>query len=197
MACLRLLAGAALLGSLMTTAPASATIIAGALTINGNVGHNYFSPGEGHVPSGYGNSSGTVVPVGANVEFAFQEVGPSVGNLDTADFTATSLTIIDVTDPSVMFTLPFTMTFAADTPGFFNSAHFTLNTFGGTLLVTDDTLVFSAPDFFLRDGTRVATITFGNSARAPEPASWAMMLVGFSLVGCAMRNRVKASLSFR
>ena len=37
---------------------------------------------------------------------------------------------------------------------------------------------------------------YGSPAPAPEPASWAMMLGGFGLVGGAMRARRKAQVSF-
>ncbi len=36
----------------------------------------------------------------------------------------------------------------------------------------------------------------GGTSAAPEPASWAMMLVGFGAVGGAMRSRRKAAISF-
>jgi hypothetical protein len=36
----------------------------------------------------------------------------------------------------------------------------------------------------------------GASSPAPEPASWAMMVGGFGLIGGAMRSRRKAALSF-
>ena len=30
---------------------------------------------------------------------------------------------------------------------------------------------------------------FGDAAAVPEPSTWAMMLVGFGALGCAMRRR--------
>jgi len=45
------------------------------------------------------------------------------------------------------------------------------------------------------DSTGALQTTFSQSAAAPEPASWAMMVGGFGLVGGAMRARRKTSLS--
>ena len=36
--------------------------------------------------------------------------------------------------------------------------------------------------------------TYSNSGPAPEPASWALMLSGFAMVGGAMRNRTRAAV---
>jgi hypothetical protein len=38
--------------------------------------------------------------------------------------------------------------------------------------------------------------SFDASAAVPEPAAWAMMIVGFGLVGGAMRKRTKVSVSY-
>lgn len=40
------------------------------------------------------------------------------------------------------------------------------------------------------------SVTVGTSGAVPEPASWALMLGGFGLVGGAMRSRRKAVVSF-
>jgi len=40
------------------------------------------------------------------------------------------------------------------------------------------------------------TLVISESGAVPEPASWALMLGGFGLVGGAMRSRRKASVSF-
>lgn len=46
------------------------------------------------------------------------------------------------------------------------------------------------------DGTFRVTIAEAAAAPAPEPASWAMMLGGFALVGGAMRQRKRATVRF-
>jgi hypothetical protein len=38
---------------------------------------------------------------------------------------------------------------------------------------------------------------FGLTASVPEPASWAMMLVGFGMIGTAIRSRRVANVPFR
>jgi hypothetical protein len=43
----------------------------------------------------------------------------------------------------------------------------------------------------------IDNVTFDSvTSAAPEPASWALMLGGFGLVGGAMRGRRKAAVSF-
>ncbi len=41
-----------------------------------------------------------------------------------------------------------------------------------------------------------SNITFAAAPDVPEPASWAMMLVGFGAIGAATRSRRKAAVSF-
>ncbi|GAO40170.1 hypothetical protein SCH01S_45_00130 [Sphingomonas changbaiensis NBRC 104936] len=51
---------------------------------------------------------------------------------------------------------------------------------------------------FSRWGTWIAEVSFLNAALAPvpEPATWAMMIAGFGMVGFAMRRSQKARVSF-
>ncbi|HWI85758.1 MAG TPA: PEPxxWA-CTERM sorting domain-containing protein [Sphingomonas sp.] len=39
-------------------------------------------------------------------------------------------------------------------------------------------------------------MNFGGTADVPEPASWAMMLAGFGLIGGALRTRRTATISY-
>lgn len=186
----KLLAGTALAASIIAS-PAFAQSITGTLNFGALGGTNYFDPANGFVPAGFGNASGATVPIGAGVEFGFQDGA----NLDTADFTSTSLTISDQTLSTAG---NFFMTFTSSTSGFFNNAAFASNGFGGTLSVTGNTLTFSAPTFNTV-ATRTAVITFAGAGAvvagaAPEPAAWAMMLAGFGLAGVAMRRRRAATM---
>ena len=175
---------ACLLASIITT-PAWAQDVAGTLTFGSPGGTNYFDPAQGYVPAGFGNTGGTTVAIGAGVEFGFNDGA----NLDTADFTANSLTISDQTFSSAS---PFFMTFFSSLSGFFDNAAFVTNGFSGTLSVTGNTLTFAAPQFD-SVGTRTSIISFagGNPGAVPEPATWAMMLMGFGAMGVALRRRRK------
>jgi len=80
-----------------------------------------------------------------------------------------------------------------------------------TLLVTDGPQLYSgsefAPTFLLGtyaltqyqgSGTYTLTIADAAAGAVPEPATWAMMIGGFGLVGAAMRRRAgKVSVSFQ
>lgn len=47
------------------------------------------------------------------------------------------------------------------------------------------------------DSFKFSTLTVSGSSAVPEPATWAMMILGFGLVGAAMRRRnVQTSVSF-
>lgn len=47
---------------------------------------------------------------------------------------------------------------------------------------------------YLGDATQAGAVTLSNAAAAvPEPASWAMMILGIGAVGCAMRRQIKVS----
>ena len=61
----------------------------------------------------------------------------------------------------------------------FSSLGLTSGTYVWTLGTSSDTFTINVP-----------------GSDAPEPASWAMMLAGFGLVGAAMRSRRKVALSF-
>jgi hypothetical protein len=177
----KLLLGTAFAASIIAS-PAFAQNITGALNFGVPGGTNYFDPANGFVPAGYGNAAGTTVAIGSGTEFGFQDSA----NLDTANFTGTSLTIID---QSISGASNFLMTFTSSTAGLFNSAAFSSNGFGGTFLVTGNTLTFSEPAV-TSAGTRTSVITFaGATGAVPEPATWAMMLLGFGAMGATLRRR--------
>lgn len=178
----KLLAGAAFAAS-MIASPAFAQNITGTLTFGASTGTNYFDPAQGYVPAGYGNIAGTTVAIGSGTEFGFQDGS----NIDTANFTGNSLTIIDQTignGASIFY-----MTFTSSVAGFFNNAAFSSNGFGGTFSVAGNTLTFMAPQSS-GNVTRTSVITFdGANGAVPEPATWAMMVLGFGAVGATLRRR--------
>lgn len=54
---------------------------------------------------------------------------------------------------------------------------------------TGDEVNFSVAVSYPGDSFRVLTAQTTQAAQAPEPASWAMMIVGFGAIGAAMRRR--------
>jgi hypothetical protein len=170
---------------LASSMPASAVTITGVMDIFGS---NYFDPANGFVPAGYGNQSGTSVVIGSGIEFGFDDGA----NLDTADFTNTSLTISDLTGPNHN-SVPISYSFTADVAGFFGNLHLVSSSLPGTYSVSGNTLTYNA-DAISDSGTRSVVFSFSGGA-VPEPASWAMFIGGFGLIGGAMRRR-KVAISF-
>ena len=57
---------------------------------------------------------------------------------------------------------------------------------------------FNNQGFFgIIDGSTLAGRTFAPTAAVPEPATWAMMLVGFGAVGFGMRRRRQGTVRFQ
>jgi hypothetical protein len=160
-----------------------------------------------------GGAFTTIVPftspaiVGPGIEFTSNstDVFNQVWNV-TADFSATALTIKFLTPASVngnisngtgVVDLAFSG-FSGVTPLAFKSynctpAGFACSTFSGgpnSTIVTSTASAFDVKFGVLRTGE---TYVFGV---VPEPASWALMLVGFGLVGIALRRRQPARVSF-
>ena len=84
-------------------------------------------------------------------------------------------------------------------------------TTGGDLLSTSFATTTTSPYLAVFNWDHVASVTFSTnyaqfamdnltlshvSSPAPEPASWALMLGGFGLVGGAMRSRRKSAVAF-
>ncbi len=61
------------------------------------------------------------------------------------------------------------------------------------LLVGSD---YSQVETNARSGVQVVATAGGGTAAVPEPASWAMFIGGFGLVGSAMRRRQRTNVSF-
>lgn len=52
------------------------------------------------------------------------------------------------------------------------------------------------PNYDNIDGMIVDNMTFTTASEAPEPATWAMMVGGFGLLGAAMRRRTRTTVRF-
>lgn len=159
----------------MATPGEAAVLITGSLNFAGqNV--NYFDPSNGGVPPGFGNDSGTTVPVGPGVEFGYRD---SI-NFDTANFSSSGLVLQDISN---FGSAQATYSFTTDAASYFADARLTSNSLGGSFLINGDTLTYDAPGF-ITPGTYSADFTFGENVSAvPEPSTWVMMLLGFGGLG--------------
>ena len=170
--------------ALVLATPSAATTLDGWLDHSGNAA-NYFDPAVGYVPAGYGNSSSNNgVTIGTGIEFAFKD-----GVLfETADFTPTGFTINRVVG-SPLYITPYTMRFTAS-DGYFNGLTLLSDSFGGTYSVVGNVFTYYAPLFV---GAGTSSVVFRVAASGvPEPASWAMLIVGFGAIGFGMRRRSNA-----
>jgi hypothetical protein len=183
--------GLAVALSLSMIGPASATTVLGTLTFNGGT-INYYLPGNGYVPAGYGNSSGQPVTIGAGIEFGFMDGA----NTDTADFTLTSLTLRDIS-PSVG-SASWQQTFTASDVGFFSGWTMLSETFAGavTYSIVADTLTISwngTPGSF--DANAVFVLGHSNAPGVvPVPAALPLFMTGLGVLGLAgYRRKHKAT----
>ena len=151
---------------------------------------NFFDPANGYVPSGYLNKTdGTTVTIAdPAVEFGFQDGN----NLDTADFTDTTLTLTDVSkSSSVSNTYQFTNAAFAGLTLLKTSDTFT----GGVTANLDGTtLTIVAPEFGL-PGTYAATFSF-RSATVPEPSTITLAATAglMGLGGSWRRRKAKSAV---
>ena len=83
------------------------------------------------------------------------------------------------------------------TSAFLNGTAFTLTAPGtfefgslaNTALVTGGTNTLTISGFNTGDGAYSGTLTFAAVSSVPEPATWAMMLLGFGAMGVSVRRR--------
>lgn len=159
-------------------------VITGYATMSGRSG-NLFDPGYLQFDADYGNRNGINVPVSNGVtEFGWYDNHSTI----IADFQGDTLSLSarNYAGSNV------TYIFNSSISGFFAGAQLINDSFGGTLTVSGDTLTFFGPR--LRYDPMNATIRFASSApdyvpAVPEPASWALFIGGFGLVGGGFRLR--------
>lgn len=156
------------------------TAVTGNLTFLGNP-LNYFDPANGFVPAtGFENSSGTTVTI-AEPAIEFGAVFPA--NTDTGNFTATQLIVTDIVN-STGTNIPFTMTFsdAAFSGLSVSKVSDTFANGGTTASLTGNTLTVAWNGGLVNPGTLQAVYNL-TTTTVPEPASWALLLVGIAAVG--------------
>jgi hypothetical protein len=160
------------------------TDVTGSLTFFGGP-PNYFDGANGYVPAGYGNSGGsTTVTIGPGIEFGFS----SPINIDTADFTGSTLTISEATlDGSSLS--PFQMSF---TDSAFTGFSLASNDLGLTYNFTGDTLTITKPGG--QDSGTSSTVFNFTTAANPVPEPGTFVLLGTGLLGAFGAVRRKLSV---
>ena len=177
------IACAGLLISSAANAQLTGTQVNGTLTFNGG-GLNAFDPANGYVPAGYGNStSANGVTIGSGTEFGFNDGA----NLDIANFTDTQLIIGDLPSGNYIDN-PLEMTFTTLTPGAFAELSLVSSNFTGlTYNLVGDTITIDWTGGTVAGNQQMQAV-FNITGGVPEPATWAMMLLGFAGMGFVMRR---------
>ena len=120
--------------------------------------------------------------IGAGIEYSYTDGA----NIDTADFSATQLTIRDqvLTDAT-----GWEMTLA--TPGSFTSLSLVSSSFvpGLTFSLSAGKVVVDWVGTLSGPHDYVAVFNVGTAAAVPEPETYALMLAGLSIVGFMARRR--------
>jgi hypothetical protein len=177
------LAASALLVSGTAHAALTGTPVSGTLMFGGGA-VNYFDPTNGFVPPGFGNTSGTSVVVGSGTEFGYADQS----NTDTADFTDTQLIVTDLLARGLSTSWTMTFTSAA-----FGSITLNTSSFSPDLtysLLGNTVTIHWAGTTAVPQGTSYRAIfDIGSAAAVPEPATWALMLLGFGAIGVAVRRK--------
>jgi hypothetical protein len=175
------------------TSPASASLVGEQVTGTIRFGANptnYYDPANGFVPAGYGNSGGQPVTIGAGIEFGFSDGA----NTDTADFSATQLIIRDQVFTNAV---NWTQTFTLVGPNQFSSINLVSDSFvpGLTYSINAGTIEINWAGTGAPNDFRAIFDVAANGA-VPEPATWAMLILGFGLLGGVMRSAKQTKLAY-
>lgn len=159
-------------------------------------GDNFYTlggPGTNGISAvGWGISQSVATTNGNTYRLTFGLTGENGPNLETmlGVNIGGTVTPFTLTSTNTGF---FTRQFATVTIDYVATAALTNISF--TLLSTNETGIIGNNDPMI-DGVVFEQIAVGNPG-VPEPATWAMMLGGFGLMGAAARRRQRLAVSFR
>jgi len=147
---------------------------------------NFFDPANDGVPASFGNHAGTKVTIGSGTEFGYSDAA----NLDTANFTGSTLTLSDTGfgEGQASFVMKFT------DPDF-KSFSLISNGLGVNFSFAGDTLTvkFDGGDFM---GTETAVLAYApnqsQTGVTPEPATLALLGTGMLAAAGVVRKRLFA-----
>jgi PEP-CTERM motif len=150
-----------------------------------------------------GDTENIVPPGGPNGEFSVPidstsfTVGTSSGSFDGPDFTNAVVLNPSPGFPAIVFSQGSPAGGVAE--GLINSAFETYNLAGSFPLTSGTpsfiTQVYQTSAGGLLEFDSASSVSFQATGGVPEPATWAMMLVGFGGLGAAMRGRRRVSTS--
>ena len=194
-----------LVTALAVTSPASASLLGWQVT--GSLefptaasGVNVFNPGSGYggVPSGSLNENGITVTIQEPaIEFGYEDDG----NVYTANFTGTTLTIHDVVKMSSSASgnpnSPFDMTFTSVVPGLFDLISLIPGDGFTPLLtysLTGDTITIDWTGGNVAQGDEFVAVFEIKTNAVPEPATLALMGIGLAgMISLSKRRQVPAA----
>jgi hypothetical protein len=161
------------------------TSVTGSLAFHG-FPINFFDPVNEGVPNGFGNHAGTKVTIDSGTEFGYRDSD----NLDTANFTGSTLTITDTgfRGGQAPFEMKFTGT---DFTGF----SLISNDLGVNFSFAGDTLTvkFAGGDFTGKETTVLSYVpNQGQPGVTPEPATLALLGTGMLAAAGVVRKRLFA-----
>jgi PEP-CTERM motif len=161
------------------------TSVTGSLEFQG-LPINFFDPANKGVPPGFGNHARTKVTIGSGTEFGYSDSD----NLDTANFTGSTLTITDTgfRDGQAPFEMKFTDT---DFGGF----SLISNDLGVDFSFAGDTLTveFAGGDFTGEETTVLSYVpNQTQTGVTPEPATLALLGTGMLAAAGVVRKRLFA-----
>jgi hypothetical protein len=146
---------------------------------------NFFDPAAGGVPAGFGNHAHTKVTIGSWTEFGYRDSS----NLDTANFTGSTLTISDTGFGGGQG--PFEMKF---TNTDFESFSLISNGLRVKFLFAGDTLTINRGDFPDFTGPETAVLAYDpiQTGVTPEPGTLALLGTGMLAAAGVVRKRLLA-----
>jgi hypothetical protein len=157
------------------------TAVTGSLSFSGGP-VNFFDPAAGGVPVGFGNHASTKVTIGSVTEFGYRDAS----NLDTADFTGSTLTVSDTGFGGGQ--APFEMKF---TNTDFESFSLISNGLGMNFSFAGDTMTikFAGGDF---TGEKTAVFSYApiQTGVTPEPGTLALLGTGMLAAAGVVRKRL-------